>query len=421
MNKPTLVLQAPVFSRSGYGDHSKDILRSLYKLDKYDIKIIPTKWGSTPQNQVDIDNEFDNWAASNVITSLTHKPDIFIQISVPNESKPIGEWNCLITAGAETTLIPKDFIDGCNRMDLTIVPSNFTKMVLESVAYQEKNKKTGEILREHKIVKPIVTLFEGVDIPTYSRKQKLSILDNPEVPDFNFLICGHWLKGELGQDRKDIGMTIKTIATTFQNVPKNKRPGIILKTSLAGFSVIEREIIRNRIDEVLKPFGKDRIPIHLLYGDLTNEEMGMLYNHPKVKAMVSFTKGEGYGRPLAEFALTGKPIVVSQWSGLLDFLPEKNVIFLKGSMTDVHESAVDKFILKEGKWFTVNYGEAATKLSHLFSNYNHYLERSKPLSSYIKKNFSLERMTEELGVILDKYVVKKPEIKEFKLPSLPKK
>lgn len=418
--KQTLVLQAPIFSRSGYGDHAKDILRSLYELDRYDIKLIPTRWGNTPQNQIDSTSEFDVWCLNNVITSLSEKPDIFIQISVANEARPIGNWNCLITAGSETTIIPKEFIDGCNKMDLIIVPSEFTKKVMESVVYQEKNKHTGDVIREHKILKPIVTLFEGVDIGTYSRKDTLTILDNNDIPDFNFLICGHWLKGELGQDRKDIGMTLKTIATTFQTVPKDKRPGIILKTSLAGFSVVEREILRKRLEDTLQSFGADRVPVYLLYGDLTNIEMGMLYNHPKVKAMVSFTKGEGYGRPLAEFALTGKPIVVSQWSGPIDFLPADNVTFLKGEMTQVHESAVDKFILKEGKWFTVSYSEAANKLLHLFNNYKSYLEKSKPLTSHIKKNFSLKGMTEELSNILDIYAKKAPEIKEFKLPSLKK-
>ena len=38
--KPTLVFQAPVATRSGYGDHARDLLHSLYKLDKFDIKVI---------------------------------------------------------------------------------------------------------------------------------------------------------------------------------------------------------------------------------------------------------------------------------------------------------------------------------------------------------------------------------------------
>ena len=52
MSKPFLLFQGPVATRSGYGDHSRDLLASLFKMDKYDIKVIPTRWGNTPQNQL---------------------------------------------------------------------------------------------------------------------------------------------------------------------------------------------------------------------------------------------------------------------------------------------------------------------------------------------------------------------------------
>ena len=55
--------------------------------------------------------------------------------------------------------------------------------------------------------------------------------------------------------------------------------------------------------------------------------MNELYNHPKVKAMVSMTKGEGYGRPLAEFGLSKKPIIASGWSGQCRF-PNSRYILL---------------------------------------------------------------------------------------------
>jgi hypothetical protein len=46
--------------------------------------------------------------------------------------------------------------------------------------------------------------------------------------------------------------------------------------------------------------------VYLLHGEFTDEEMNSIYNHSKVKAMVSLTKGEGFGRPLLEFSLTQK-------------------------------------------------------------------------------------------------------------------
>lgn len=420
MDKPLLVFQAPFFTRSGYGDHARDILRSLFELDKYDVKIVPMRWGSTPQNQVDATTEFGQKMLANVVTQVNRKPDIFIQMSVANEFEAKGTYNIGITAGVETTVIPKEFIDGANKMDLILVPSQFTKSLFDKTQYQEQDNKTKQVIRTFKTEKPVEVLFEGVDIERYVNypKSETDILEGIQT-DFNFLFVGHWLKGKLGQDRKDIGMMIKTFATVFKYLPKDKRPGLILKTSHAGFSVIDRENIREKIENVIKDLS-DVPPIYLLHGDLDDTEMAQLYNHPKVKAMVSFTKGEGYGRPLAEFATTGKPIMVSGWSGQLDFLPKEHAILLDGQLTDVDNSAADKFLLKESKWFTVNYSDAANKMYQLFNEYDSFLKKSEGLRTNILNNFTMDKMTEELGKIMDKYTKAVPVQKPFNLPKLNK-
>jgi len=420
MSKPLLVYQAPVFTRSGYGDHARDVLKSFYDLDRYDIKIVPTRWGTTPQNQADPTSEFGKWMLSNIVTQVNRKPDVFVQMSVANEFEPKGNFNIGITASVETTVLPKDFIDGGNKMDLILVPPQFTKSLFEKTQFQEQDKQTKQVIRVFKNEKPVEVLFEGVDIETYVNypKSDVDILDGIES-DFNFLFVGHWLKGNLGQDRKDIGMLIKTFSTIFKYLPKEKRPGLVLKTSSAGFSVIDRENMREKIESIIKDL-KDVPPIYLLHGDLKDEEMAQLYNHPKVKAMLSFTKGEGYGRPLAEFATTGKPIIVSKWSGLVDFLPPENTVFLDGQLTDVHQSAADKFLLKESKWFTVNYSDAANKIYQVFNDYNNHLKKSAGLKTNIVNNFTMEKMTEELGKIMDKHSSSMPVQKPFQLPKLKK-
>ena len=417
MNKPTLVFQGPIFTRSGYGDHCRDLMKSLRKMDKFDIKIIPLRWGNTPQNQIDPSTEFGRWMLERVITKIEEQPDVFMQVSVANEFEPKGKFNIGVTAGVETTIAPKDFIDGSNKMDLIIVPSKFTKQNLGGTVYQQKDQATGQIVGEIKTTKPIEVLFEGVDTEIFSKGSDEDILSDVKE-DFNFLIVGHWLKGNLGQDRKDIGMAIKTIATVFQYLPADKRPGIIVKTSHAGFSVIDRETTREKIQGVLEQFGDNCPSVYLIHGDLEESDMSNLYHHPKVKAMVSFTKGEGYGRPLAEFTMTGKPIIVSGWSGHLDFLPQENTTLLEGTLTPIDESAADKFILKEAQWFTVNYSNAANKIFEVYNKYPENLKKSVGLRENTLKNFTLDNMHDKFVEILDTYVKEQPKMVPFQLPKL---
>jgi hypothetical protein len=420
MSKPLLVFQGPVFTRSGYGDHSRDLLKSLKMMDRYDIKIVPLRWGNTPQNQLDPSTEFGRWMMERVITQITQKPDVFMQVSVANEFQPVGHYNIGVTAGVETTIVPKDFIDGVNRMDLTLVPSKFTKDVLVGTVYQQKDKNSGNIVGEFKTTKPVEVLFEGVDVGIFLNPTKdVDVLSDVKT-DFNFLTVGHWLKGNLGQDRKDIGMVIKTFATVFQTLPKEKQPGLIIKTSSAGFSVMDRESMRERIEEITKTFGDTCPPIYLIHGDLSETEMASLYHHPKVKAMVSFTKGEGYGRPLAEFTLSGKPILVSGWSGHVDFLPTEHSVLLEGALTNVDESAADTFILKEAQWFSANYSKAAGLMYDVFNNYKGYTEKSKGLVKNTLNRFTLEKMNEVFDGIMKSFVVEGPKIVPIKLPKLEK-
>ena len=418
MSKPLLLFQAPIATRSGYGDHSRDILKSLFDLDKYDVKIVPTRWGNTPQDQIDPQTEFGQKILSNIVTQINKQPDIFIQVSVANEFKKVGKYNIGITAGVETTLAPQEFIQGSNLMDLVITPSEFTKDTLIKTIYTQVDKNTQQPVGELKVTTPIEVLFEGVNLDVFNSKSKSSILDSVDT-DFNFLYVGHWLQGNLGQDRKDTGMVIKTFCTVFKDLPKNQQPGLILKTSAAGFSVGEREIVADKIKQVTEEYGDKCPPIHLIFGDLSESELNSLYNDKKVKAMLMFTKGEGYGRPLAEFATTGKPILVSNWSGHVDFLPKENTVFLEGELTPVHPSAQNKFLLKESKWFTVDYSKAAQKIFDVFKNYKKYEKDSKGLKTNIKKNFSLDKMTTKLGEILNKYAKVQQHV-ELKLPTIKK-
>ena len=419
MSKPLLIYQAPVATRSGYGDHSRDILKSIFEYDKFDVITIPTRWGNTPQNQINPTTDFGKKLLSTVGKQITKQPEVHIQMTVPNEFQKKGKFSIGITAGIESTIAPKDWIDGCNRMDLIIVPSEFSKKVLEGTVYDEKDKQTGNVIRQFKINKPIVVLHEGVNLSTYlNPKVDVDVLEGIDS-DWNFLFTGHWLKGDLGKDRKDVGMMIQTFCTVFKNTPKKKQPGLILKTSSAGFSVMDREHISQKIKDIAKPFGDKCPPIHLLFGDLSDDQMASLYHHPKVKAMVSFTKGEGYGRPLCEFTLTGKPILATNWSGHVDFLPKEYTDFLEGGLEEIHQSTADQFLLKEAKWFQVNYSQAASVLDKVFNNYKTHLKKSKGFVDNTKKNFSLQAMHDKFKVIMDEYV-KLPEFVSLKLPQIKK-
>lgn len=416
--KPTLVFQAPVATRSGYGDHARDLLHSLYKLDKFEIKVISTRWGNTPMDALNYDKPFHKWVVDNIIPGIDQKPDIYIQVTVPNEFQPIGHYNIGITAAIETTNCALDWIHGCNRMDLIIVPSEHSKKSLVDSVYNEADNQTKQIIRQHRIEKPVEILFEGFDEIDFGTETITHVTELDQIKeDFAFLFVGHWLRGDLGEDRKNVGMMIKTFAMAFKN--EKVKPGLVLKTSSAGFSILDRETTIKKIKDVLgNDYGK--VNVYLLHGDLTASEMNGLYEHKKIKAMLNFTKGEGFGRPLLEFSLTGKPILVSGWSGHLDFL-KQGAVLLEGELKPVHESAADQFLLRESQWFNVNISKSLIAIKDVYKNYDKYKVEASKLGKYNKQNFGLEKMTKLFDVILNQYGIYtkiQPKFQQLQLPKL---
>jgi glycosyltransferase involved in cell wall biosynthesis len=161
--------------------------------------------------------------------------------------------------------------------------------------------------------------------------------------------------------------------------------------------------------------------VYLLHGDLTDSEMNSLYNHKKVKALVSFTKGEGYGRPIAEFITSGKPVIVSGWSGHTDFVNQNFHIHLKGEVKQVHPSAVwEGVIQKESSWFTVDYQNAAVTLDKVFNNYGKYLQSSKRSVREIEKIWSFDYMKTKFEKLLDEKLPKFAQKMQLNLPQLKK-
>ena len=419
--KPSILVTAPIKTRSGYGNHSRDICRALIESDKYDVHINSVRWGATPMTALEEGNPVHDEISKRILLNpqLPAQPDVHLHIVIPNEFQPIAKKNIGVTAGIETTIPNPQWVEGCNKMDETIFVSDFTRNVFLNASFQDNNGKEVKMKRDSSI------LFEGVDTDIYKQTKKISddvnSLFDDVKEDFGFLFVGHWLQGNLGQDRKDTGMLVKVFCETFKN--QKNPPALILKTSGADFSILDREDILKKVRTITDSIQGELPNVYVIHGDFTDSEMNDLYNHPKVKAHISFTHGEGFGRPLLEAAQSGKPVVAPGWSGQLDFLNPNYSILLNGSLTTVPKESFQKGVIfdsPENKWFTVNYNVASSIMKDMVNNYSKYLLKGKQLAAVTSKQFSLEAMKVKLEEIIEKQLESVPKQVELKLPKLNK-
>jgi glycosyltransferase involved in cell wall biosynthesis len=423
MNKSTFYISCPINTYSGYGARSRDIVKAIIELDKYDVKIIPQRWGNTPMNFIDDNPEWKFLLNYMYLEQkLTQQPDIWCQITVPNEFQSIGKYNIGMTAGIETTIAPAEWIEGCNRMNLILGSSKHTIDVLRNSKFEKRNKQTNQVEGMIEWNKDGEILFEGADVETYKplkTTKEITINLDGVKENFAYLFVGHWMQGQIGEDRKNVGLLVKAFFETFKN--KSKQPALILKTSQVGSSYMDRENILKKIKEIKNTCKSNNLPnVYLLHGEFSNQEMNQIYNHPKVKAMVCLTKGEGFGRPLLEFSLINKPIITTNWSGHIDFLNPDFTTLLSGQMTKVHDSTANNMLLKESDWFSVDTGQVGAYLKHVFENYKDYKEKAKRQGYQSRNNFSFNKMKEKIDKVLTEKIPNFPKQVSLTLPKLKK-
>ena len=421
MSKPRFVISCPFDTYSGYGARSRDIVKAIIQTNKYNVELLSQKWGETSWGFCKENPEW-GFLLNHLATQDWNqsKPDIWMQITIPNEFQPVGKYNIGLTAGIESTACKGEWVEGLNRMDINWVSSNHAKTVFERAMFDKMDPRTKRKSGTLKLEKPIEVIFEGVNLDIYKplKNSELTTFDLSNIKEsFCYLFVGHWMHGDHGHDRKNVGVLVQEFFNTFKN--KKQKPALILKASAGTSSYVSREEILDKIRNIKKTINSNDLPnVYLINGEFSDYEMNELYNNPKVKAMVTTTKGEGFGRPLLEFSAVGKPIIASGWSGHLDFLNPSFTYLLPGNLENVHPSAANNWLIRESKWFQVSNNHLSKSLKEVYSKYKQFSVKGKQQKQFAKTNFSWKKMQELVESSLDRLIPEFPKQVELSLPKL---
>ena len=387
--KQKIVVRGPILSQSGYGEQARFALRALRsREDVFDIYAIPTAWGQT--GWVSEANEERSWidqriAQAHIYTQQGGQFDMSLQVTIPNEWEKMAPINIGYTAGIETTKVAPVWLQKANEMDRIIVVSNHSKDVFENTGYHKQDDKTGQ-----NINLTCQTPIDAVNYPVrHFEKEKLDLkLDY----DFNYLAISQW------GPRKNFENLIKW----FLEENFDQEVGLVLKTSVKNNSIIDREHTTQQLERFLKQFGEDcKCKVYLVHGDLSEEEMTGLYQHPKIKALVSTAHGEGYGLPLFEAAYNGIPVVVSGWSGHCDFLYMKDkkgkkkpmFVSVEYDLKEIQKEAVWNGVIQaDSQWAFPREGSFKRRLREVRNEYPRFKRNAKKLQKYLVENFTEEKL-----------------------------
>lgn len=330
----TVILRGPALTQSGYGVHCRQVARWLLSRQDLDVKFNILPWGDTPWL---LDESLHDGLVGKIMSrnvDSNARADVSFQLQLPNEwDSRIAKYNVGMTAGVETDRCNPEWIGKCNDMQRVIVPSSHAATTLQNSG---------------KITVPLDVIPES-----YIDSIDLDPVSLPVMPqfstNFNFLVFGQLTGNNPHNDRKNTFYTIKWLCETFKNDPD---VGIVIKTNMGRHSKIDKNLVKSLLSGVLAECRQGPGPkVHLIHGDMNDEEVTALYRHPQIKALVALTRGEGYGLPILEAAACGLPVIATNWSGHLDFLKRGKFISVFYQLSDVHPSRIDgQIFVKGSRW-----------------------------------------------------------------------
>jgi len=402
--KKKVIVKGPGLSASGYGEHTRLVLRALRsREDLFDIYYYNIEWGKTGWTTEQ--NEEREWmdALLKKTTIAVHaktKFDISLQVTIPNEFEQIASVNIGVTAGIETNKVSPLWLQKSNEMDKIITISEHSKRGFTETKYPFVNDKQ-ELVGDLHMKKPVEVI--GYPVKVIEPSDTNFEFDT----DFNFLTVALW-----GQ-RKNIEQTVKAFVEQFRD---NENVGLVLKTAITNGSSYDREAMTQMLERLSQNLGERKCKFYLLHGRLSEPEMTALLQHDKVKCMLSLAHGEGFGLPLFEAAYNGLPIVATDWSGHLDFLyipqvnkkgkEKKKGMFGKVSydLNNVQKESVwENVINADAKWAYPSAQSAKTKMSEVYKDYDLALSKAKKLKEYVLTEFEESKILEKYISVIEEY------------------
>jgi glycosyltransferase involved in cell wall biosynthesis len=388
MNRKNVVIRAPLLSQSGYGVHSRQIVKYLFGREDFVITSQIVNWGNTPWL---LNHDAEDGLVGKIFESSTTNRDNFdisFQVLLPNEwDESLAKFNVGITALVETDKCNPAWIEKINKMDLIIVPSQFVKKTIYDTGVEVTTKVVviGESYHES-IDKEIIDIDLNIDTK------------------FNFLVFGQFTGSSPTTDRKNLFNTVKWLCEEFKD---NKDVGIVLKTNSSRSTKIDKGITTSLVTRLISEVRNGEYPkVHLLHGNMLPEEVASLYKHKNINALISATRGEGFGLPLLEAASSALPVIATNWSGHLDFLNLGSFIKLDYELKEVDKSKIDNNIFVPGlKWAEVSENDFKKKTKNFYKNRKGIQSKSNKLAEKIKQNYSFGAISEQYTTLIQKNIL----------------
>lgn len=373
----TVLLRGPFLTTSGYGVHSRQFARWVFdNHPSAQVFTQPLPWGATPWM---LDSNQENGLVGKIMeraVPLKEQADLTIQVQLPNEwDTSLGKFNVGVTAGIESDRVLPEWIEHVKKMDVVVVPSEFSRRAFLN---------TDPSVLDKIVVVPEAFFDECAEEHSVELNLKT---------DFNFLVFGQITGTNPEADRKNLFYTIRWFCETFKDNPD---VGLVVKTNLGRNTSIDKRNVISLLSRVLLESKLTENPnVYLVHGTMNNKEVAGLLQNPKIKCLLSLTRGEGYGLPMLEAAACGLPVIATNWSAHTEFLKPAFISVDYDLVPATPSSSVGSLFAPGSRWANAKEPDVKKKLEKFYKSPSVPTKKAKDYRETVLENYSYKAISKK--------------------------
>lgn len=356
-------LIGPILYNSGYGEHCRSIYSSLKtKGLKIDVFNQQKKYNETTCDNLELCNEVKKKVSSD-ISIFAQNPMVANKFLKKNnlskfDSLKLASGYNICYGYTDMSQIPQKWINICSKFDEIWAPTRFVQDAISKCS-----------------ISNVIHMPIAIDFKLDKKYQKSDF--NLEENNFIFLFCFDLV----GIKRKNIFSLLESFKL-FKDRNKNiKNANLVLKITNYG-NIINSEEIEKFKQEVKKDDD-----IIIINENFDKEKLLGLISI--CDCYISLHRLEGFGFTIAEAMKLQKPVIVTNYSGNLDFTNSENSFLANYNLVKVTPDEYE-FIDRPDVWAEVDINHVVKLMAEVYNNKELANQKALKAKKFIDENHNFE-------------------------------
>lgn len=351
----------PVFDYTGYGEANRHFVKALHEAG-VDVRVVPVSY---------VHDIADFGALGQLCKELSQKTndyDVKILHVTPDQYKRFIEPGKYHIGHLfwETSIIPPEFADGA-------------KLMQEIWTGSETN---ADAIAAAGVSAPIFVAPQPIE----TEREPVKPYQLPNFDGYLFYSIFEWT------ERKNPRTLIRAFYEEFSD---KENVGLLVKTYYKNFSERDSDYLTGELKRLKREYGAGRAPVMAFRHLMDRHQINRL--HETGDCFVSAHRGEGWGIPIAEAMVYGKPAITTGYNGINDYLTEETAYRLPYKMIPVEGIDLNtRWYTPDQRWANVEITDLRATLRRVYNQQQEAAAVGKAGQDYVKTNFSFKAVGAKL-------------------------